>query len=70
MKKVMAGIDLHSNNVVIGIMDTDGKRVTSAKLPCELKEIAKFLTPFKKQLSKSRWSPPIIGIGWWTDFRG
>jgi transposase len=52
MKKVMAGIDLHSNNVVIGIMDTDGKRVTSAKLPCELKEIAKFLAPFKKRLDQ------------------
>jgi len=48
----MAGIDLHSNNVVIGIMDTDGKRVTSAKLPCELKEIAKFLAPFKKRLEQ------------------
>jgi transposase len=52
MKKVMAGIDLHSNNVVIGIMDTDGKRVTSAKLPCELKEIVKFLAPFKKRLEQ------------------
>src|SRR6267142_55087 len=52
MKKVMAGIDLHSNNVVIGIMDTDGKRVTSAKLPCELKEIAKFLAPFKTRLEQ------------------
>ncbi len=52
MKKVMAGIDLHSNNVVIGIMDTDGKRVTSAKLPCELKEIARFLAPFKKRLEQ------------------
>jgi len=52
MKKVMAGIDLHSNNVVIGIMDTEGKRVTSAKLPCEIKEIAKFLAPFKKRLEQ------------------
>ena len=52
MKKVMAGIDLHSNNVVIGIMDTDGKRVTSGKLPCDLKEIAKFLAPFKKRLEQ------------------
>ncbi len=52
MKKVMAGIDLHSNNVVIGIMDTDGKRVASGKLPCELKEIAKFLAPFKKRLEQ------------------
>ncbi len=52
MKKVMAGIDLHSNNVVIGIMDMDGKRVTSGKLPCELKAIAKFLAPFKKRLEQ------------------
>ena len=37
MKKVMAGIDLHSNNAVIGIMDTDGKRVASGKLHCELR---------------------------------
>src|ERR1041385_4626627 len=52
MKKVMAGIDLHSNNAVIGIMDTDGKRLASGKLPCELKEIAKFLAPFKKRLQQ------------------
>ena len=52
MKKVMAGIDLHSNNVVIGIMDMDGKRVRSGKLPCDLKEIAKFLAPFKKRLEQ------------------
>jgi transposase len=50
MKKVMAGIDLHSNNVVIGIMDMDGKRVTSQKLACELKAVVKFLAPFKKRL--------------------
>src|SRR5712691_9783102 len=52
MKKVMAGMDLHSNNVVIGIMDTDGKRLASQKLPCELKAAAKFLTPFKSRLEK------------------
>jgi transposase len=52
MKKVMAGIDLHSNNVVIGVMDTDGKRLASGKLPCELKEIAKFLALFKERLEK------------------
>ena len=27
MKKVVAGVDLHSNNVVIGVMDMDGKRL-------------------------------------------
>jgi transposase len=53
MKKVVAGMDLHSNNVVIGIMDMDGKRVASGKVPCELKEVVKFLAPFKKRLEQS-----------------
>ncbi len=52
MKKVVAGMDLHSNNVVIGIMDLDGKRVASRKVPCELKEVVKFLAPYKKHLEK------------------
>ena len=52
MNKVVAGMDLHSNNVVIGIMDLDGKRVASQKVPCELKEVVKFLAPFKKRLEK------------------
>ena len=52
MKKVVAGMDLHSNNVVIGIMDLDGKRVASGKVPCDLKEVVKFLAPFKERLEK------------------
>jgi len=52
MKKVVAGMDLHSNNVVIGIMDLDGKRVASRKVPCELAAVVKFLAPFKKRLEK------------------
>ena len=52
MKKVMAGIDLHSNNLVVGIMDQDGKRVGQQKLPCELKAVVKFLAPFKKRLEQ------------------
>ncbi len=52
MKKVVAGMDLHSNNVVIGIMDMDGKRMASQKVPCELEEVVKFLAPFKKRLEK------------------
>src|SRR6266571_4385761 len=52
MKKVVAGIDLHSNNVVIGIMDMDGKRVASQKVSCELKEVAKFLAPYEKRLEQ------------------
>jgi transposase len=52
MKKVVAGMDLHSNNVVIGIMDLDGKRVASRKVPCEIKEVVKFLAPFKRRLEQ------------------
>src|SRR5438094_6383644 len=52
MNKLMAGIDLHSNNLVIGIMDMDGKRVASQKLACELKEVVKFLAPYKGRLEQ------------------
>jgi transposase len=52
MKKVMAGIDLHSNNIVVGIMDQDGKRVGHQKLPCEIPPLVKFLEPFKPRLQK------------------
>jgi transposase len=52
MKKVMAGIDLHSNNLVIGLVDSDGKRVGQRKLPCQLSEVVKFLSPFRKRLAQ------------------
>jgi transposase len=52
MKKVIAGMDLHSNNVVIGIMDLEGKRVANRKVSCKLSEVGKFLLPFKKRLEQ------------------
>jgi len=52
MKKVMAGIDLHSNNIVAGIMDQDGKRLARQKLPCELKQVEQFLALYKKRLEQ------------------
>lgn len=52
MKDLMAGIDLHSNNIVVGIMDREGKRLAHQKLPCELKRIGEFLAPFKDRLEK------------------
>jgi transposase len=50
MKTLMAGIDLHSNNVVIGIVDQDGRRVKHQKLGCELEQVEKFLRPYKARL--------------------
>ena len=50
MKDLMAGIDLHSNNIMVGIVDRDGKRVAHQKLPCDLECIMKFLKPYKKRM--------------------
>src|ERR1044071_1615895 len=52
MTKLIAGMDLHSNNVVIGLMDMDGKRVAHQKVECRLNEVVKFLAPFKKRLQQ------------------
>jgi len=49
-KTLMAGIDLHSNNVMIGIVDQEGKRLKHQKLPCNLPEVEKFLRPYKSQI--------------------
>jgi transposase len=46
----MAGIDLHSNNVMIGIVDQDGRRVKHQKLDCDLNQIDGFLRPMKPQI--------------------
>ena len=48
--QLIAGIDLHCNNVVIGLMNEDGKRILHRKLDCDMKEVTEFLQPFKTQL--------------------
>ena len=52
MTRLIAGMDLHSNNVVIGLMDMDGKRVAHQKVECRLSEVVKFLVPYKKRLEQ------------------
>ncbi len=49
-KSVMAGIDLHSNNLVIGLVDETGRRLKHQKLECELKQVVEFLAPYKRRL--------------------
>ena len=48
--KLIAGLDLHSNNVVIGVMNQNGKRVAHRKVECDLKQVTEFLAPLKPQL--------------------
>ena len=47
---VYAGIDLHSNNVMIGIVDESGRRLRHQKLRCDLEAIDSFLRPWKEEL--------------------
>ena len=48
--KLIAGLDLHSNNVMIGVINQDGQRIAYRKLECDLKQVAEFLEPLKPQL--------------------
>jgi len=46
----MAGFDLHSNNVVIAMIDQEGERIAQRKVDCNLAEVERFLKPFRPQL--------------------
>src|SRR5437588_12830984 len=49
-EKLIAGIDLHSNNLMIGVINQDGRRVAHRKLECDLNEVIQFLEPMRSQL--------------------
>ena len=49
-EKLHAGIDLHSNNLTIGLVNQEGKRVAHRKLDCDLNQVVDFLKPHKSQL--------------------
>jgi transposase len=48
--KLYAGIDLHSNNNYVGIIDRKEKRVYKKKLSNDLGEVLKALKPYRKEL--------------------
>lgn len=50
MKAVMAGMDLHRNNVVCGLVDQEGQRLVEKRLPCELATIVQWLEPYRERL--------------------
>jgi transposase len=50
IEKLIAGIDLHGNNLVIGVMNQDGKRIVHRTLECDLKQVTEFLQALKPQL--------------------
>ena len=50
--KIMTGIDLHSNNVLCGLMDESGRRMLHKKLPCDLSTILQVLEPYKARIAQ------------------
>ena len=49
-EKLFAGLDLHSNNVMIAVINQDGKRVAQKSLDCNLDQVVEFLKPLKPRL--------------------
>lgn len=47
---VFAGIDLHSNNLVVGLVEKEGKRLKHTSLPTDLDKVDRFLKPYKRRL--------------------
>ena len=48
--KLYGGIDLHSNNAVTTLIDTQDKTQLRKKLPCDLETILSALEPFKAEI--------------------
>ena len=48
--KVYAGIDLHSSNNYIGIINEEDERLYQKRLPNQLEYVLSALEPFKKDL--------------------
>ena len=48
--KLYAGVDLHSNNNYLGIIDQKDKRVYKKKLPNELSKVLEELEPYRKEI--------------------
>ena len=49
--KIMVGIDLHSNNVLCGLMEENGRRLVHKKLPCDLAAILQLLKPYRNRIA-------------------
>jgi len=62
----MAGIDLHGNNLVIALIEQDGKRLMHRKLECDRQQVLGLVKPYQKQL-ESRAVEPWFNGYWLVD---
>ena len=51
MKDIMAGVDLHSNNLMLALVDQDGQRLMHQRLACDLKGVERALAPYRKRIN-------------------
>jgi transposase len=51
MKRYYCGLDLHSNNTFIGVLDEDDRRVFCKRSPNDILGILEYLKPFKEAMS-------------------
>ena len=61
--KLYCGIDLHSNNVVVRVIDKNDRTLYQKKLPCELDVILMALKPHKKSIDGIAIESTLCGIG-------
>ena len=50
MKDIMAGVDLHSNNLMLALVDRNGQRLFHKKLACELPRVEQALLPYRSRI--------------------
>ena len=50
MKDIMAGIDLHSNNLMLALVDLNGTRLFHKRLPCVWPRIEQALAPYQSRI--------------------
>ncbi len=63
--ELYAGLDLHSRNTYIGIMDNAFNRVFKKRVPNHLEQILQTLDPFRDQIKVLWLNPLTTGTGWW-----
>ena len=51
MKDLMTGMDLHRNNIVIALVDLEGKRLGHRRVDCKLSDVLAFLAPHRDRVN-------------------
>jgi len=65
--KLYCGIDLHSNNHYLTLIDENDRRILEKRLPNDLAATLKTLKPYRGKSPPLRWRVRSTGIGSSTD---